>query len=135
MARRSIEVPGLGHGDTPIPLASVVGNLLVSGGISPADPATGVTPDDADGQVAQAFANIRLVVETAGGTIEDIVKVTAFVADKSIRPFIDKYWTEMFPDRASRPARHVLGADQPGSRLLQLEIMAVLGEGGSRPSS
>lgn len=129
MGRRSIEVPGLGHGETPIPLASVVGNLLVSGGISPTDPATGVTPDDADGQVAQAFANIRLVVEAAGGTTADIVKVTVFVADKSIRPVIDKYWTEMFPDRASRPARHVLSADQPGSRLLLLEITAVLGEG------
>ncbi|MGH3281581.1 MAG: RidA family protein [Trebonia sp.] len=129
MARRSIEVPGLGHGQTPIPLASVVGNLLVSGGIGPADPATGTSPDDADGQVAQAFANVRLLVEAAGGTVEDIAKVTVFVADKSIRPVLDKYWTEMFPDRASRPARHVLSADQPGNRLLQLEIMAVLGGG------
>lgn len=129
MARRSIEVPGLGHGDTPIPLASVVGNLLVSGGIGPTDPATGVTPQDADGQVAQAFANIRLVVEAAGGTLADIAKVTAFVADTSIRPVLDKYWTQAFPDKASRPARHVLRADQPGSRLLQLEIIAVLGEG------
>lgn len=113
----------------PIPLASVVGNLLVSGGIGPVDPATGATADDADGQVAQAFANVRLVVEAAGGTVEDIAKVTVFVADKSIRPVIDKYWTEMFPDPASRPARHVLGADQPGNRLLQLGIMAFLGEG------
>lgn len=129
MARRSIEVPGLGHGDTPIPLASVVGNLLVSGGIGPTDPATGATPDDADGQVAQAFANVRLVVEAAGGSVADIVKVDVFVADKSIRPAIDKYWTEMFPDKASRPARHVLSADQPGNRLLQLVITAVLGAG------
>ena len=55
MARRSIEVPGLQHG-APIPQASVVGNLLVSGGISPVDPETGVTPDGADEQVAMVFA-------------------------------------------------------------------------------
>lgn len=129
MVRRSIEVPGLSHAGLPIPVASVVGNLLVSGGINPVDTATGVTPDDADGQVALAFANVRLVVEAAGGTVADIVKVTVFAKDKSIRPVIDKYWTEMFPDEASRPARHTLGADHPGNRLLQLEITAVLGDG------
>lgn len=129
MARRSIEVPGLSHGGLPIPVASVVGNLLVSGGINPVDPATGVVPDDADGQVALAFANVRLVVEAAGGTVADIVKVTVFTSDKSIRPVIDKYWTEMFPEESSRPARHTLNAGQPGSRLLQLEVTAVLGEG------
>ena len=59
MARRSIEVPGLRHG-APIPQASVVGNLLVSGGISPVDPETGVTPDGADEQVA-------MVSPTSGG--------------------------------------------------------------------
>lgn len=129
MARRSIEVAGLGHGQVPIPMASVVGSLLASGGIGPVDPATGRTPDDADAQVAQAFANVRLVVETAGGSVADIAKVTAFVADTSVRPLIDKHWTAMFPDPASRPARHVLPAAQPGGRLLQLEILAVLGEG------
>ena len=129
MTRRSVEVPGLNHGGLPIPVASVVGNLLVSGGINPVDPATGVTADDADGQVAQAFANVRLVVEAAGGTVADIVKVTVFTTDKAIRPVVDKYWTAMFPDEASRPARHTLNADQPGHRLLQLEVTAVLGEG------
>ena len=31
--RRSIDIPGLSHGPNPIPQASVVGNLLVSGGV------------------------------------------------------------------------------------------------------
>ena len=51
MARRSIEVPGLQH-RAPIPQACVVGNLLVSGGISPVDPETGSTMDGTDEQVA-----------------------------------------------------------------------------------
>jgi len=129
MARRSIEVPGLRHGTLPIPQASVVGNLLVSGGINPVDPETGETPDDTDGQVAMAFANVRRVLTAAGGTPEDIVKCTVFVQDKAIRPVIDKYWVEMFPDEASRPARHTLRTDLQGRTQLQLEIMAVLGHG------
>ena len=129
MARRSIEVPGLRHGTLPIPQASVVGNLLVSGGINPVDPETGETPDDTDGQVAMAFANVRRVLTASGGTPEDIVKCTVFVQDKAIRPVIDKYWVEMFPDEASRPARHTLRTDLQGRTQLQLEITAVLGHG------
>jgi 2-iminobutanoate/2-iminopropanoate deaminase len=128
MARRSIEVPGLGHG-SPIPAASVVGNLLVSGGISPLDPDTGATPDGTEEQVAVAFANVRRVLAAAGGTVGDIVKCTVFVQDKAIRPVVDKYWVEMFPDQASRPARHMLSTDLPRAWQLQLEIMAVLGQG------
>jgi enamine deaminase RidA (YjgF/YER057c/UK114 family) len=128
MARRSIEVPGLRH-NAPIPQASVVGNLLVSGGISPVDPETGATPDDTDQQVALAFANVRRVLAAAGGTPEDVVKCTVFVRDKAIRPVVNKYWVAMFPDAASRPARHTLSTDLQGGIQLQLEIMAVLGQG------
>ena len=129
MARQSIEVPGLRHGALPIPVASVVGNLLVSGGINPVDPDTGTVPDDTDEQVAMAFANVRRVLAAAGGSPEDIVKCTVFVQDKAIRPVVDKYWVEMFPDEASRPARHTLRTDLQGRTQLQLEIMAVLGQG------
>ena len=128
MARRSIEVPGLRH-NAPIPQASVVGNLLVSGGISPVDPETGAIPDGTDEQVAMAFANVRRVLAAAGGSPEDVVKCTVFVPDKAIRPVVDKYWVEMFPDAASRPARHTLRSDLQGGMQLQLEIMAVLGQG------
>ena len=127
MARRSIEVPGLQH-DAPIPQACVVGNLLVSGGISPVNPETGAVPDSADEQVAMAFANVRRVLAAAGGTAGDIVKCTVFVEDKAIRPVVDKYWVEMFPDEASRPARHMLRTDLRAGTRLQLEIMAVLGQ-------
>ena len=128
MARRSIEVPGLQH-RAPIPQASVVGNLLVSGGISPVDPQTGATPEGTDEQVAMAFANVLRVLAAAGGTAGDIVKCTVFVQDKTIRPVVDKHWVEMFPDEDSRPARHMLRTDLQAGTQLQLEIIAVLGHG------
>jgi len=118
----------LRHG-APIPQASVVGNLLASGGISPIDPETGAVPEGTDEQVAVAFANVRRVLAAAGGTVGDIVKCTVFVQDKAIRPVVNKYWVEMFPDEASRPARHTLLADLQAGTQLQLEILAVLGQG------
>jgi hypothetical protein len=44
-------------------------------------------------------------------------------------PLTRTYWLEMFPDEASRPARHMLRTELPVGLQLQLEIMAVLGQG------
>ncbi|GAA4701087.1 RidA family protein [Pseudonocardia yuanmonensis] len=129
MPRRSIEVPGLHHGGLPIPQASVVGNLLVSSGISPIDPVSGIVPAEVEDQVETVFANVRRVLDAAGGSTADIAKCTVFVRDKSIRPIIDKQWLEMFPDEHSRPARHTLRIDLADPLQIQLEITAVLGEG------
>ena len=124
--RRSIEVPGLGHGNQPIPLAAVVGGLLVTGGISGRDPATGELPQDPAAEVAQAFANLRSVLDAAGASPDDIAKVTVFVKDRDIRAHLNPVWLEMFPDPRSRPARHTLETNLTGMRL-QLECLAVLG--------
>jgi 2-iminobutanoate/2-iminopropanoate deaminase len=77
----------------------------------------------------RAGTDVRRVLAAAGGTAGDIVKCTVFVQDKAIRPVVDKYWVEMFPYEASRPARHMLRTDLWAGTRLQLEIMAVLGPG------
>ena len=116
---------GLGHGAQPIPAACVVGAILVTGGVSGKDPETGLVPDDPAREVAQAFANLRTIVEAAGGRVEQIAKVTVFVTDRTIRTHLNPVWEAMFPDPDSRPARHTLEAPLTGMRL-QLEGLAVL---------
>jgi enamine deaminase RidA (YjgF/YER057c/UK114 family) len=39
--------------------------------------------DDFIGQMRQALINIRTIVETAGGTVEDVTRLTWFVTDKA----------------------------------------------------
>ncbi len=39
--------------------------------------------DDFVGQVRQALLNIKEIVETAGGTVEDVTRLTWFVTDKA----------------------------------------------------
>jgi 2-iminobutanoate/2-iminopropanoate deaminase len=129
MTRRSIEVAGLHHGDLPIPQACLVGELLVSSGISPLDPETDAVPESVEDQVALTFSNVRRVLEAAGARPEDVGKVTVFVRDKSIRPTIDKHWVELFPDSTSRPARHTLRVELTDPLQIQLEIIAVVGRG------
>ena len=41
-----------------------------------------VSPGDLVAQLAQALANVKTIVEAAGGTMQDIVKLTLFVTDK-----------------------------------------------------
>jgi 2-iminobutanoate/2-iminopropanoate deaminase len=127
--RRSIELPGITH-KAPIPAGALVGNLLVSSGIGGRDPATGEYPDDVASQVRFAFGNVRALVEAAGGDVEDIAKVTVFLRDRDDRRHVDEEWLTMFPDEASRPARHALPLGREGKALIQLEVIAVIGGDG-----
>jgi enamine deaminase RidA (YjgF/YER057c/UK114 family) len=128
VSRRSIIVPGLEHGANPIPAASRVGPLLATGGVRGVDRATGELPSDVPGQVGHAFANLRTLVEAGGGTVEDIVHVTVFAA-ADVRAAVNEQWVAMFPDEASRPARHLIRHDLPGGMLVQLEAIAYVTEG------
>jgi 2-iminobutanoate/2-iminopropanoate deaminase len=124
--RRSIYIAGLEH-ENPIPEATRIGPFLVSSGIFGKNPKTGETPPDIESQCAHMFANIRLVLEAAGATTDDIIKLTVWVKDKSSKKDVNKEWLRMFPDPKSRPARHTLAyQDLPGVNLVQCEFMAVV---------
>lgn len=132
MSPRSIHLPGVGH-KAPIPSAAVAGNLLFSSGIGGKDPETGEQPPEAAAQVRNAFAAMRALVETAGGTVSDIVRVTVFLRDRADRAHVDEEWLAMFPDPDHRPARHAVALEREGKALVQLEIVAVLGAGEVEP--
>jgi enamine deaminase RidA (YjgF/YER057c/UK114 family) len=106
VSRRSIEVPGLGHGTQPFPMASRVGPLLCTSAVHGVDPATGALPADPAAQIAQVFANLDAVLAAAGGTLEDVAQVLVTLVDKAHRPLVNDEWVRRFPDEASRPARN-----------------------------
>ncbi|MBV8842796.1 MAG: RidA family protein [Bryobacterales bacterium] len=128
LKRRSIEIPGLEH-THPIPNASRVGPLLVTGGIYGKDPATGQLAPDAAGQCKLMFENIRRVLEAGGATPEHVVKVNVWMKNKDDRVHLNPEWLAMFPNPHSRPARHTfLDADQPYGALVSCEVIAVIAE-------
>ena len=127
--RRSINVAGASHVN-PIPSASRRGPFVVSGAISGADPETGKVPADLDEQCRLMFENVRRVMAAAGGTPDDIVKMTMWITDRALRPILNKHWVEIFPDANSRPARHTLTSrDFTAPMRIQCDLLAVLGEG------
>lgn len=126
--RRSIDVPGAKHVN-PIPSASRRGPFLVTGAISGTDPQLGQVPADLDMQCKLMFDNVRRVMDTAGGTPDDIIKMNVWITDRALRPILNKHWVEMFPDPHSRPARHTLtSTDFNPPMQIQCDLMAVLAE-------
>jgi 2-iminobutanoate/2-iminopropanoate deaminase len=124
--RSSISIADFVH-KNPIPNACRVGDLVMSGVIIGVDPATGRVPPTLEAQCSVMFAHMRKIIEAAGGSTDDIVKVTVWLKDRSQREPLNKAWIATFPDEASRPARHAMRADLEGDVLIQCDFTAWLG--------
>ena len=124
--RRSIEVPGVSHGNAPIPMGARVGNMIYSSGIMGKDPATDTLPADGPSQAKFMFMNLRSLLAQGGADLGDVVHVKAYVKDNSHRDALNAEWLQCFPDPHDRPARHTMVTDLPGGMLVQIEIVAVV---------
>ncbi|WP_173922561.1 RidA family protein [Agromyces sp. Marseille-P2726] len=124
--RTAIYLPGFGHAN-PIPVASRIGPHLVSGALTGRDPSTRELPPSLEEQCANVFAHVRALMEAAGGTPDDIIKMTVWLADPGDRQALNREWVAMFPDVDSRPARHVI-PQVGGGALIQVDLTAVLAE-------
>lgn len=58
-----------------------LGNMVLTSGQIPVNPVTGEVPADIAAQAKQSLDNVKAVVESAGLTVGDIVKMTVFVKD------------------------------------------------------
>ncbi len=124
MARTSIYVGDIAH-VSPIPNASRIGNIIVSGLIRGPDPATGKLAVKLEAQCAFMFQHMRQTVEAGGATVADIVKVTVWM-EKLQRNVVNAEWIKMFPDPASRPARQIMEVAMEPGVLIQCDFMAVI---------
>jgi enamine deaminase RidA (YjgF/YER057c/UK114 family) len=46
------------------------------------------------------------VLDTAGFTTSDVLKVTVYIKSQQNRQLVNPPWLAMFPDEHNRPARH-----------------------------
>ncbi|NAZ39114.1 MAG: deaminase, partial [Acidilobus sp.] len=68
----------------PYSQAIVAGDLVFISGQIPIDPRTGkLVEGDFEAQVRRVLENLRAILEAAGLTLDDVVKVTAFLKDPS----------------------------------------------------
>jgi 2-iminobutanoate/2-iminopropanoate deaminase len=122
--RKSVNFAGIAHGN-PIPAASQIGSLLMSGVISGVPDAA--KPPGGSEQCRIMFENIGLLLKAAGGTTDNIIKVSVWLKDMSLRDRLNAEWIAMFPDPQSRPARHLLeDPHMQVPRAVICEVVAVL---------
>ncbi len=83
---------------------------------------------DIEAQVAQVWQNLRAVLAYAGGSVEDIVKITVFTTDLKHRPAIAAARETVFPS-GRYPASTFLVVQSLArpELLVEIEAIAVLG--------
>jgi 2-iminobutanoate/2-iminopropanoate deaminase len=122
--RQSVNGSRVRH-ENPIPNASRIGNIIMSGLIRGHDPATGKLAPTLEQQCAFMFQHMRQTVEAGGATVHDIIKVTVWIRELTRKPVNDE-WVKMFPDPASRPARQVMEVPMEPGVLIQCDFTAVI---------
>ena len=108
------------------------GDLLFISGVPPTD-ASGkvVGGDDPAAQTRQVFRNMKLVLDAAGASIADILKVTVFLLDINDRAKINPVRQEFFG--AARPASTLIGVSELAIPGMKVEIEAVVGLKTAKP--
>jgi 2-iminobutanoate/2-iminopropanoate deaminase len=108
VTRTSIEIDSFAH-QNPIPAATRIGPLIESSIIPPFNDGVREVPDTIEEQIDNLFLHMGNMLDGAGASWDDMVKITFFVADAAeSRAALNGPWVEKFPDPASRPSRHNL---------------------------
>ena len=111
--RRTINTP-----DAPAPIGpysqgvAASGSFLFVSGQGPKDPKTGTMPADVKGQTAQCLKNIQAIVEAAGASLADVVRVGAFLKDLADFGAFNEVYETFF--RKPYPVRTTVQATPPG---------------------
>jgi 2-iminobutanoate/2-iminopropanoate deaminase len=103
--------------------------VWISGQVSQDEAGKMVHRGDFAGQARQALANLKAMVEAAGGTLNDIIKVNTYLTDLRYREELARVRAEFFPE-GKLPASTLVGVTglADPDMLVEIEAIAVLPE-------
>ncbi len=124
-----IAVPGAPAAAGPYSQGIVVGGFLFTAGFTPRDPATNKQVEgDIKVQATRVFDNLEVVLEGAGCSFADIVKVTVYMTNLDDFAKMNEVMAARFGD--NRPARTTIQAARlPGGATLEIDVVARLPSG------
>ena len=110
----------------PYAQANIIGDLVITSGQIPIDPATGnLVEGDIEAQTKQEFENLKAVLEAAGSGLDKIVKTTCFMDNMNDFAKMNEVYASFFSgDYPSRSAVEV--AKLPKGALIEIEAIAYL---------
>lgn len=107
----------------PWGLASKAGNTLYVAGMRGIDPKTNMLVQGDEARVRQAFVNMKHIVESSGGTLQQTLRLVVYVSDMyRYRPLANKVQEELW-GKGPYPPRTIIEVD----RLNQDDIIEVEG--------
>ena len=124
--RQELRVPGLNEPISHYTDAVRFGNLLFVSGIGPLDEHGGlVGRGDAAEQTRQILGNLAKVLDAAGATPADVLKVTVYLTDIGDRTRINPVRQAFFG--TARPASTLVEVSKLAIPDMKVEIEAVVG--------
>ena len=101
------------------------GNLVITSGQLPLDPATGAFPEGIEAQTRQSLTNCKAVLEAAGATMADVIKTTMFLSDMNDFAAMNGVYATFF--EGACPARSAVQvARLPKDAMVEIEFIAAL---------
>lgn len=104
----------------------LAGDLLFLSGQLPIDPATGeIVATDIEGQTKQSLTNVKAILESAGCTMDHVVKTTVFLKDINEFTKMNEVYKEFFHE-GNYPARSAIQvAAIPKDAKVEIEVVAL----------
>ncbi|HMD58704.1 MAG TPA: RidA family protein [Steroidobacteraceae bacterium] len=106
--------------------AVAVGQTVYVSGQIPLDPATGIlVTGGIDIEIRRAFDNLLAIAQAAGGTLDDVVKLTLYLTDLGHFPQVNQIMAEYFQE--PYPARATVGvASLPRGARIEMDCILSL---------
>ena len=112
----------------PYSQAIVAGDFVFCSGTAGIDPATGLPGEGIEAQTEQALQNLAAVLESAGASMADLVKVTIFYADVEDFARLNEVYARHMPDPP--PARSApANVGLPHGLLISIDAVAAVPAG------
>jgi 2-iminobutanoate/2-iminopropanoate deaminase len=109
----------------PYSHAVVANGFVFISGQGPLDPETNAMPDAFADQVRQTLSNVQTILEAAGTSLENVVKVNAYVTDLTRFSEFNEVYKEFF--QHDPPARTTVATALLGM-LVEVDCIAALPE-------
>jgi 2-iminobutanoate/2-iminopropanoate deaminase len=122
MADGAIQPPGVARPAAPFSPVVVSGDLVYTAGQVGHDAAGNIVEGGIAAQTRQAFENLRLCLEAGGCSLEDVVKVNAYLTDLDDFAPYNEVYRELFHE--PYPARTTVGAALVPGLLVEVEAVA-----------
>ena len=127
--RHVISTPDAPAAAGPYSQAIRAGDLVFTAGQLGLDPATGeFAADDVAGQAERALANLAAILGAAGSGLDQLVKVTVYLAEIGDWPAVNEVYARVVPEPF--PARSAFAVkDLPKGALVEIEAVAMVTSG------